>query len=279
MYLAKRCIRAVHTLAECISKKEWSKAYSLLSQNSQELAQLDPKLLSSLMWGFNNSNRAKEAYTLLELAQKLEKKPEELDYIAAIEVCMRAGKIDKTLNIFYQSQIFGVSLDSALYEELLGILMKKSDLENVKSVFSCMKKEKINPSFALCIKLIKYGAKKDETILLKEVGEIMNKLGYKSPEKGSELTIKDDFRKKQNEVLSNEFLAKLSENEGDLEKIQGFMKGLKLFNLKGENIVPISINILMRPENFLDDANEEAGAEISEDELQNDSEDDSDSEE
>ncbi|OMJ69651.1 hypothetical protein SteCoe_32566 [Stentor coeruleus] len=129
------------------------------------------------------SNKPNEAFKLLSLLPNLNKQPSDLDYTLALEVNIYQNKPIQSFNIFYQSQIFGINLDSSTYSALLLSCTKETSSRNIKWILSCMIRDQTIMSLQASVFLIKLGISLNDPGLIESVLKLMYKAQYDFPTK------------------------------------------------------------------------------------------------
>lgn len=181
MFFTKCCARSFSTLKDLIKKKDWSRAYTQIEKQPSKFE--EPELINSLVWGLSNSGRIKEAYKLIQIMPSLGSEPSEIEYTAAIEAFVKHNNAELAMNLLYQSQIFGIQLDAALYNDVIQTFYKKIGIKNVKWVLNCMLKEDYVPSIMTCVTLMKIGHVMKDEQFVDQIVEIAQKAEYNVPSK------------------------------------------------------------------------------------------------
>lgn len=155
MFYSKFCLRRFANIHDLINKKDWKSALALVESHTVN-DQLDLSTRSSLIWGISNSGFSNEAYKLIQHLHQIAQIPNELEFTAVIEVCVRQGDIKNALNLLSQSENCGVSLDAAVYNEILTNGHVHLGETNLKYIFSCMKRDQIYPALNVCVSIIRH---------------------------------------------------------------------------------------------------------------------------
>lgn len=211
-----------------------------------EKRKIESEILENLIWGFNNTGRANEAYKLLEMMPILGKQPDELDYIAAIEVCIRQKNLKLASNIIYQSQVFGISLDTALYDEFLLSLIKASDLNNTKLIISKMVQEGTVPTIDTCNKLLKLSRRKNDKSFVEDIENLITASNVESSNSKFIQISKKEYKREFNSFKST--ILKLAEDAKGLEEErQKVIKDIDFLNKRGNRNLPVSFQLVFTP--------------------------------
>jgi hypothetical protein len=165
-----------------------------------------------------SNNKHMEAYKLLILLPTLGREPSELDYTLAIEVSLNQNKLSQAMNVFYQSQIYGIALDSVTYSSLLGACTKDTGARNIKWILSCMHRDQAMISIQTSISIIKIGMLLKDFELIENVIKLMHQAKYEFPSK-----------------LLNSFLLKNSNDMEEYKSLKTVWNGISQ-NSYSENV-------------------------------------------
>ena len=244
-----------------ITRKDWTAALNFIETEAESELQLDKKNVNSIMWGLANSGKAAQAYKFLQILPRFNIQPSEVHYIAVIEGCLKHDKKYLALNVFYQSQIFGFSLDAVTYNMLISRLDKSAGIKNAKYILECMLKDKMTPSASSCIVLLKLAQAQKDFGFAEDILLIMYKAGYEMPSKivnsfftrsnpRSEefASLRETWRKIQEE-------AALESEESDLEdrrhdKLKSVPKLLTKVNIEERFKLPLSFEVIVMPQDL-----------------------------
>ena len=137
--------------AELVAAKDWTGLAAKLERKPDE--PLDSDTLSHVLWTMCAAKKVNLAYQLFLYTSD---RPQERHYTALIEGALHANKAVLAANIYYQSQLFGVELDTALYNELLtGLIKARAGLRNVKLICEDMTRLHLCPTAYTCARLLK----------------------------------------------------------------------------------------------------------------------------
>ena len=246
MFVSRRFIRNFTTLSSYLSKKDWIGAVSYLERPSTT-DPIDPEALDLLMGKLYSNNKHNEAYKLLLLLPSLGKDPTELDYTLAIEVCLQQSKVVQALNIFYQSQLFGVSLDSCLYSNLISACTKEIGARNIKWILTCMNRDQATLSIHSCVSAIKIGIMIKDYSLIETLIIMMHQAKYEMPNKminnfvsrtSSDSAEYKSLKTAWQNIQQNSFI-------DHIDKEKPF--DIQLKNLKTDSKTPLSFELIVLP--------------------------------
>lgn len=148
--------RSNATLAPLLATKNWTSLLEAIDQ----AAPIDPSFFTQALWALTAHNQVTLAHKLLASASAHQISPGESHYTAVIECALRAGKRTLAANLYYQSQVFGIPLDAAVYNELIRALVKSgANQAAVMSLFSEMRKAELQPTALTCCSLLKLAIK------------------------------------------------------------------------------------------------------------------------
>lgn len=180
MLLTKPLYKSFSVLKKLISSKDWSGALSILESNLESAEKRD---LDELMSNLYKDKRYMEAYKLLLLLPSLNHIPTEWEYTMALEASIESEKLHQALNIFYQSQIYGIPLDAIVYDKLLNICVKDGGSSNIHQILYSMIKDKSICTASTLNTLLKLGTQSKDYSLVENVLSTMRFAGYKIPKK------------------------------------------------------------------------------------------------
>ena len=180
MLLSKHLNKSFSVLKKLISSKDWSAAISLLEVNPEFAFKPD---LDDLMSNLYKEKRHMEAYKLLLLLPFLNHIPSEWEYTMAIEASIESEKLHQALNIFYQSQVFGIPLDAVVYDKLLNICNKDCGTSNINQILFSMIKDNSVCNASTLNNLLKLGTQIKDYNLVENVLNAMRVAGYTIPKK------------------------------------------------------------------------------------------------
>lgn len=204
----KSLSRSFSSFSTLLSKKDWSGAVSYLEKNAKS-EKVDSDNLEFLMSKLYSNNKHMEAYKLLILLPTLGREPSELDYTLAIEVSLNQNKLSQAMNVFYQSQIYGTTLDSITYSSLLGACTKDTGARNIKWILSCMHRDQAMISIQTSISIIKIGMLLKDFELIENIIKLMHQAKYEFPSK-----------------LLNSFLLKNSSDMEEYKSLKAVWNGI-----------------------------------------------------
>jgi hypothetical protein len=210
MFISRVLYRSLSNLEGFLSKKDWTGALLYLETQGSE-QEIEIKTLDLLMEKLYTQNKYNEVYKLLLLMPKLGKQPDELDYTLSIEVCLQKNKITQALNIFYQSQLYGITLDSALYTNLLSACTKRVGTRNIKWIISCMTRDQAIIPASVLIYLIKAVSLMKEYSLIETLLAVMHKSNYDIPER-----------------MGEHFILKKTPNSAEYQSLKKFWNKIQL---------------------------------------------------
>ena len=253
--------RTSATLTQLISKRDWTAAFNILETDAESETQLDKKIVNTIMWGLSNSGKATQAYKLLQILPRFKIAPSEVHYIAVIEGCLKHDKKLLAVNVFYQSQIFGYSLDVVTYNMLISRLDKISGLKNAKHILEIMLKDKMTPSISSCIVLLKLAQAEKDFTFAEDILVIMYKAGYEMPSKvvnsfftrstprSQELiSLRDTWRKiKQESALETE---ESDQEDRRHDKLKLTPRLLSKVNIEERFKLPLSFEVIVMPQDI-----------------------------
>ena len=107
MLLSRLISHDFSSLQQYLLKKDFTGAVLFLEKSGSD-SKIENFHLETLMNKLYTNSKYNEAYKLLHLLPSLGKQPTEIDYILSIEVCLQQNKLAQALNIFYQSQVYGI---------------------------------------------------------------------------------------------------------------------------------------------------------------------------
>lgn len=180
MLLTKHLNKSFSVLKKLISSKDWSAAISLLEVNPESAVKPD---LDELMSNLYKEKRHMEAYKLLLLLPFLNHIPSEWEYTMAIEASIESEKLHQALNIFYQSQVFGIPLDAVVYDKLLTICNKDCGASNINQILFSMMKDNSVCTASTLNNLLKLGTQIKDYNMVENVLNAMRVAGYAIPKK------------------------------------------------------------------------------------------------
>ena len=182
MHLSRLITRKFSSLEHYLLKKDFSGAVLFLEKSVPE-SKFESNQLETLMGKLYSNSKYNDAYKLLLLLPSLGKEPTELDYTLSIEVCIQQNKIVQALNILYQSQLYGIILDSCVYSNVLIACTKDIGARNLKWILNCTQRDNIIISINACVSVIKLGIILREYSLIENVLKIMYQAKYELPTK------------------------------------------------------------------------------------------------
>jgi hypothetical protein len=180
MFLTKPLYKSFSSLKKLILLKDWPGTISFLESNPSEVQKSD---LDDLMTSFYKEKRYIEAFQLLHLLPFQSQLPGEWEYTMALETSIESEKFHQSLNIFYQTQVFGIPLDSIVYDKLLSICSKDSGSSNIKTILFCMMKDNSIASGQTLMSVLKLATTMKDYGLVEMVLNAMKAAGYSIPKK------------------------------------------------------------------------------------------------
>ena len=249
MFLS-RCLtrHSSSVLPSYFLKNDWSGAVQCL-ESLPTSSQIPPDQLSLLMSKLYSNNKHTEAYKLLLLLPGLGKEPDEIDYTLAIEVCLHQNKVIQALNIFYQSQIFGVALDANLYSVLISSCTKEIGARNIKWILACMHRDQVIISIQACVAALKLGIMIKDSEIVEIIVKVMHQAKYELPNK----LVNNFIMRNMNETVELKSLKNVwqhiqqnSFSEPSFEKEKTFELNLK-DNSKVDSKNPLSFELIVLP--------------------------------
>ncbi|OMJ82210.1 hypothetical protein SteCoe_17171 [Stentor coeruleus] len=199
----KSLSRSFSSFSTLLAKKDWSGAVSYLEKHDTS-EKLDLDNLDFLMGKLYSNNKHLEAYKLLILLPTLGKEPSELDYTLAIEVSLNQNRLSQAMNVLYQSQIYGITLDSETYSALLGACTKDTGARNIKWIISCMYRDQAMISIQTSVSIIKIGMLLKDFGLIENVIKLMHQAKYDFPMKLiNSFLLKNDNEMEEYKSLKN----------------------------------------------------------------------------
>ena len=237
-------LRAV-SCAELVAAKDWSGLAAKLERKPEEA--IDADTLSTALWSICAAKKVSLAYQLFLYTAD---QPQERHYTALIEGALRADKPILAANIYYQSQLFGVELDAALYNELLtGLVKAGAPLRSVKHVCAQMNRLGLYPSAFTCARLLKLSVRMSDWTFAAQVLASMqtHKLEYPRRLLDSSVAVVrqgEDFTAFQKLWLS------LSNSEDDSDSIPVHDSPVKI-KLEARRLKDVdSLHLIMTPDSL-----------------------------
>ena len=224
MLLTKPLYKSFSVLKKLISSKDWSGAISLLEDNPESAEKPE---LDDLMSNLYKDKRYMEAYKLLLLLPSLNHVPSEWEYTMALEASIESEKLHQALNIFYQSQIFGIPLDAMVYDKLLIICAKDCGSSNIRQILYSMIEDKSICSASTLNTLLKQGTQAKDYRLIENVLCIMRAAGYSIPKKVIAPFIKRAHSDSKEYKALNSYWKSIQKYVGDQDKDVELDKELK----------------------------------------------------
>lgn len=183
MFFSKCLLRNSSGLQNFFLKKDWAGALTFLEANQSKI-KIPVEELDGLMSRLYSNHKYIDTYKLLLLMPSYGKQPDEIDYTLAIEACLEQSKIVQAINIFYQSQIFGVTLDACLYSNLVTMACNKdTGVRNIKWILRCAQRDNSTISIQAAGAVIKFATKIKDSALIEIILKLMYEAKYNIPNK------------------------------------------------------------------------------------------------
>lgn len=147
-----------------------------------ELANSDLVSLNQALWRLSNQRKPELMTQAATQCGHLQLR--EGHYTALIDGLLCTQKTAQAVSVYYQAQIFNVSLDCAILSDLLaGLILAKAEIDNVECIWERMAKESMIPPANICSKLLLYCMKNAQWLLATKVLSLMLKSDLELPHK------------------------------------------------------------------------------------------------
>lgn len=236
-----RCRAA--SCVELVAAKDWSGLAAKLEKQPEET--VDADALSKALWSICAARKVSLAY---QFFLHTVKEPQERHYTALIEGALRVNKPILAANLYYQSELLGVELDAAAYNELLtGLLKAGAGLRNIRHVYGQMTRLALYPSAFTCARLLKLCVKMSDWTFATEILTLMqaHKLEYPRKLLDSSLTVPkqgEDF------ALFQKLWLSLSNSDDDTEAYQSSHEEPMKIKVQARRIKDMdSLHLIMTP--------------------------------
>jgi len=243
--IAARVAGRAASCVELVAAKDWTGLAAQLEKQPEEVVDADS--LSKALWSICAAKKVSLAY---QFFLQTVKQPQERHYTALIEGALRVNKPILAANLYYQSRLFGVELDAALYNELLvGLIKASAGLRNVKHVYEHMAKVGVCPSAFTCARLLKVCVKMSDWIFAADLLTLMqaHKLEYPRKLLDSSLAV---LRQGEDFAVFQKLWLSLSSNDEDSEAYQAPQEPMKI-KLEARRLKDMdSLHLIMTPESM-----------------------------